>query len=175
MHLLRQLAVVFPYASSSAPHKEDTNDVVARYTSAVFELAPLHDKCDDESAVGLPSPFLVANVPAVLGELPRVEFHVGDYVQLRGLKDANLNGKPGAILELVPTSRRFDVVIAGKRGSMSLAVKPCNLQPYTPKDDEVCEVCEDVLNLFACPPCECGVDSPTTHGQQVLRPMPSGV
>ena len=80
-------------------------------------------------------------------------------VRLVGLKATSLNGKPGTITGYVELTGRYGVLLHGD--SASKAINPMNIVEYTPEHDERCEFCEELLNLFAFPPCSCNINGQT--------------
>ena len=97
-------------------------------------------------------------------EVSHIEaFAAGDFVTLHGLQTGKLNSLSATVLGFDESSGRYSIRLASSRECKK--VKRVNLVEYIPNESEMCQICQENINLFAFPPCECspatlrGVDS----------------
>jgi hypothetical protein len=139
-------------------------------------IATLESQCPDDVVVAAVCAPHAQPVPSVAGTCveergsPRADLLVddpslpdaldvlapcpGDYVRLHGLSSPGLNGKPGTVVEIIPASQRYGVLLHGDKTPK--AIKFANVVTYEPRPGDVCYDCAAPLNLFAFPPCACG-------------------
>ena len=74
-------------------------------------------------------------------------------MRLHDLRTHSLNGKVGVISNYDKTTGRYGVLLHGHVACK--AFLPKNVLAYESLPGDTCEICNDLLNLNAIPPCSC--------------------
>ena len=85
-----------------------------------------------------------------------VIFGYCDFVRLTGLATVDMNGRFSIVRGALQSNGRIAVLLHGDVAAKVFLHE--KLMKYAPLDDDLCLLCAGEANMFAFPPCECGVE-----------------